>query len=133
MNYLFILLVFTFLGLFLSISSYITKQSRNKIICLVGDKCSSVVESKYAKTLGVSNELLGILYYGLLVFIFLVVLFAPFLDSYFANMVRWVFVTGGVIFVLYLLYLQRFVLKKWCSVCLLTTSPTLIIFAIMLL
>lgn len=87
-----------------------------KIFCLIGQDCEAVVLSPYGTTLGVENELLGVAYYvGSLV---LLALFT-WADSYFALGLLAFAALAASLFSIYLIVLQVFVLRKYCSWCLL--------------
>lgn len=97
------------------------------MVCLFGKDCGVVVASKYGKTFGVKNELWGVVYYlSLIVLSFIVpatfgsriVAFAAFAAAAFSS---------------YLLYLQLFVLRKYCSWCLMAIAINFAILALALL
>jgi len=93
-------------------------RSASPIVCVVGSGCQAVVMSLYGSTLGIKNELFGIFYYGMLVAIGLCVLFLPkLLTKGLLWLVRIASVTA-MLFSLYLLYIQVFILKTLCFRCL---------------
>lgn len=92
------------------------KQYGREMFCLIGGDCGEVVGSKYGKTLGIENEILGLLYYfGILVLLVMSLWFPSF------SIVRLIMVIASVMaaaFSTYLLILQQFILHKYCSWCL---------------
>lgn len=84
-------------------------------VCVIGNECSIVWESPHSRTLGVSNEVLGIIYYSTL----LVVEWAIFSgDSSFQMMTgEYLILGGGAIMSLYFLYVQWRLIKAWCFWC----------------
>ena len=93
-------------------------KSGKKIFCLLGENCEAVVESKYGVTLGVKNELWGLGFYFLVLLLSLTQLNSFILPLSFL----------AAIFSVYLTYLQTFVLKKFCSWCLLAIAVNFAIF-----
>lgn len=126
-------LALSLVGLFFALYIRYKKNNKQNPVCYVGKGCGSVTNSQYATTFGVPNEILGILYYSLIIFINSILLLTPSLHNQYMNLTLWVLIGGGVLFVLYLLFLQKFMLGKWCQLCLLTTSPSFIIFGLMFL
>ncbi|TSC86260.1 MAG: hypothetical protein G01um10147_972 [Microgenomates group bacterium Gr01-1014_7] len=90
-----------------------------KMFCLIGGDCGAVVGSKYGKTFGIKNEIIGMIYYALLgIYILTGIVLPP------------IKIIAGVaaLFSLYLLYIQVVVLKKFCSWCLIAIAINLLIF-----
>ena len=120
------------LGLFLIslIISLILSIVPTETACNLDKKgCSIVQESKYTSTFGIKND-----YYGVIVFLFLAIL--TFLQIKNRDGLRRSIINIGVIFsslaALYLIYLQQFVIKAWCTYCLIVDISMLIALAITL-
>lgn len=102
-------------------------KTGQKMFCLLGGDCFSVVASKYGKTLGVKNEITGMAYYFLLaVFLILNFFFPQVLTNYLilpkaASLI-------AAIFSVYLLIAQTAILRKLCSWCLIAIAINLLIF-----
>lgn len=96
-----------------------------KMFCLIGGDCGAVVGSKYGRTLGIKNEKIGMAYYILLGVYF-------FINIYIPNPINIIFMKIvtiiATIFSLYLLYVQTFLLKKFCSWCLIAIFINILIF-----
>lgn len=111
---------------------YYTKSHQKQLVCPVGSDCNVVINSRYAKFLGVSLEYWGIFYYAVIVAAYIVLMLAPYLISE-------IFLTGLIIltaaaffFSLYLLFVQAFLLRQWCIWCLLSAMLSIMIFIVSL-
>ena len=82
--------------------------------------CDIVNRSTYSTLLGVPDALIGILGYGVL--LFLATLYRAKAETPFRLLVA---STAGLGFALYLTYIEKFVLATWCILCL--SSLTLIV------
>lgn len=129
----FIVIVLAVVGLVISLYIRHKKSKNEKLVCVIGDDCDKVIRSEYAKTFGVDNIILGILYYIFLIGVFLIDGFYGFLGiSFYWNIL--LFVTGlAGLTSLYLVYIQIFVLKEWCEYCLVTALVNILVFLILLL
>ena len=106
----------------LGISSYLlkTKLRHERLVCFLGDEdCDAVVKSKYGYLFKIPNELLGVLYYFCM--IAGILLAVPFALLQFAAVLA---LTSSLI----LVFVQAFVLKKWCEWCLATAVINLLLF-----
>lgn len=97
-----------------------------KMYCLMGEDCSLVVGSKYGRHFGIKNELTGIAYYLSIVAYGVLSYFIQ-IPNILTNFIL-VISTISVIFSFYLLFLQAFVLKKFCSWCLIAILINIVIF-----
>jgi len=119
-----------------SISFYISskKGHEEKIKCIVGEKCDVVLKSKYNKTFGFRNEILGMLYY-----VFIIALVLIFLSGtkyvFDVNLELALVILGSFAFLfsVYLTYIQFFVLKATCDYCLTSAAINLLILIIELI
>ena len=93
------------------------------MFCLLGGDCEAIVESNYGRSFGVKNEIWGLAYYLLLIL-------APYLN--FTLPITFIAVISATLFSLYLFCLQAFVLKKFCSWCLIAIAVNLSIFLYLL-
>ncbi len=90
------------------------------MICPVGGHCADVVNSRYSKTFGMSNELLGMAYYtALLAGPVLVGLYPSVLGTWLPFAVH-AAMAGAFLMSLYLTFIQLFVLRQICTWCLTT-------------
>ena len=127
--YLITFAILAFLGIF--DASYLTYKhyfNKKQIVCPIGEEhsCSDVTEGKYGKIFFVKNEVLGLLYYlGLFVLSF---------GAMFTNYTSLILVllivmaACGFLFSLYLLYLQKYVIKEYCFWCLISAGISILLF-----
>lgn len=97
------------------------------MLCPLDGKCEEVVGTVYGTTLGVKNELWGLLYYfSLLGMIGIYLLYAPLAPT--ARLLILVSSGFSVLFSSYLLFIQLFLLRKYCSWCILAAFINYLIF-----
>ncbi len=109
------------------------KKTGQKMFCLIGGDCSSVVGSKYGRTLGIKNEKIGMTYYALLIIYIFVLWFVPQLHA--NTLLPLVKIIAGcsAFFSFYLFYIQTMVLKKICSWCLIEIAVTVSLFGLLIM
>lgn len=125
MTYLYLGLLAATIGMYIAIHIYQSKRGKRKLMCPRGHDCTKVVTSRYSKTLGVPNETLGVGYYVVVAGFFASVLAFPILDT---DVLQFSVALGallGVLFSLYLLYVQAFKLRTWCIWCLISACMTI--------
>lgn len=118
-------------GLGISLYIYRSKKLNRPLLCPVGKGCNAVVASPYAVTLGIPNEVSGILYYALVI--------ASQVAAGFSSLALNQFVTDGLVvlaavaalFSVYLIFIQAFVLRKWCEWCIMTSLVNIAIFLLL--
>lgn len=101
------ILIISIFGLIISFYLFYEKMLGGQLICGISN-CNVVNNSVYSEIYGIPVSFLGVLYY--LVIIFLV----SFKNDF--KLLR-LFTTFGVIFSLYLSYLEQFVIHAWCQWC----------------
>ena len=116
-----ILLLLIILGLIVVVaSSY--QSATPSVICLTSENCAVVQSSSYAFIFGYSVAKLGVLAFAVFLSVYLVVL---------ANSLPvWTFLLSNVIGALYAIYflsIQAFVLKAFCSSCIVIDSLMIVI------
>jgi uncharacterized membrane protein len=112
--------LFAFLGFFAAIEIRFAKAQKTVLACPRTSRCDMVVHSVYGETLGISNDILGIFFYGT---ILLLLLLLPV-----GHMVLVVLTGIGLFFSLYLMLVQIFVLRAWCAWCVLSALATIGLF-----
>ena len=115
-----------------TVSWYIRHKTshQEKLVCVIGEDCDKVVNSKYGKTFGIDNTIGGMLYYSYVFFISLAQFVLP-VALFAQNWVLWVkLITSGAagLFSLYLIGVQVFVLKEYCEYCLVSGGVSFLIF-----
>lgn len=98
-----------------------------KMFCLIGGDCGAVVGSKYGRTLGIKNELWGLGYYTLLIIYSFLTIIWPHLVLSLAFWVKQLVLIASI-FSLYLLIVQTFILRQFCSWCLIAIAINLLTF-----
>jgi len=100
-------------------------KTGKKMYCLMGEDCSLVVGSKYGHHFGIKNELSGIAYYMAIITYSVVAYFIN-IPQLITNIAIGLSILS-VLFSFYLFFLQAFVLKKFCSWCLIAILINVII------
>lgn len=112
-------LLFTMAAIGLSISAFLMKERKKELapVCPIGGNCKQVLTSKYNKTFGIQNDLLGIVFYSSMIVMtgFIVIGIDP--------TVLWerliiASVSIGSLMSLRFVYIQWRVVKAWCFWCL---------------
>lgn len=119
----------------LGVSTYIwyAKSRGKELVCPSRGDCNAVVTSKYSKFFGLNLEYLGMLYFATVFLSYLFMLLAP---QAFEGMFRtalMLLTAAASLFSGYLLFVQAFLLKKWCIWCVLASMFSLTIFLIALI
>lgn len=103
-------------GIIISSLMYLKKRRHQKLSCPRDNPCDLVTHSQFSKTFGLANEILGVGYFSLvLILIFLPLLgFSAVWDLYLLFFV----IILGALFSIYLIGVQMFVIRTWCTWCL---------------
>lgn len=100
-------------------------RQQQPLVCPLNHDCSIVTESKWSHIFYVRNEVLGLLFYVGMVLAGIILSFnAAFLP------VLWIRLgTGfGVLFSLFLVYIQAKIIKDYCFYCLISALLTVLLF-----
>lgn len=117
-------------GFFLSLYIYVRKNRKKPLICPLRSDCNKVIGSKYSEILGIPVEILGMGYYGFVVFSHVGLLLAPGVVDSFVMSAGIVLSFGAFCFSIYLICVQAFILKEWCMWCVTSATICLLIFII---
>jgi len=119
----------------LSLSIYIGKKKRNgsQLVCPLGADCDAVIHSEYAKFFGIPLEVMGTLYYLVIVLGYLFFLIFPQIIDINLSFFLLTFSAIGFLFSIYLVFIQLFAIKQWCTWCLISAICSIFIFTISLL
>ncbi len=116
-------------GFTLAFNIYHKKITKKPLVCPLRGHCEAVIHSDYSKFLGIPLELIGMLYYLLIFVSYLSFVIFPDIQIPHLFVMGVTFSTGiAFIFSLYLTSIQAFVLKQWCTWCLLSASICTLIF-----
>ena len=131
-NAIYTLIIFLAFGGFL-IATYIRHHKKNvkeALVCPLKANCDTVIHSDYSKFLGIPLEILGMVYYGVLAISYgLIVIFPGFGTPLVASGLMFASVCAFA-FSIYLTLLQAFVLKNWCTWCIISACICASIFAL---
>ncbi len=116
------------LGLLASVTIYVEKRKKKKLICPLRANCEKVVHSTHATTFGIPNELLGVLYYVAIAAFYTAKIAYP--TAVLSPWIPYAIVLMtlvGVLFSLHLVVLQAIVIRAWCSWCMLSAFASFIL------
>ena len=111
------LVLLSLVGLILSTYIYRKKSRKEKLVCIIGKDCDKVINSKYGKTFGFNNHVLGLIYFVLLLVSSTVFIIYPSLLTDHVINLRLIFIGLSALFSVYLTIIQIFVLKELCEYC----------------
>lgn len=123
-----LLIVCALCGFFLALFIHIKKKLSAPLICPIGHSCDPVVHSDYSRFFGISVELLGMLYYFLIFLFYSLFLLFPELET---GTIAFTFVgisSLAFLFSVYLTAVQAFILREWCTWCLISAALCAVIF-----
>ncbi len=121
------LIILALLGLAITIYLFMNRIKRKSVVC-TDDSCHIVLDSKYNKMFGINNDILGVLYYVVIIVeYFLLTALMTNLLFYFKAIS-----TIALLSSVYLFYIQARVLKKYCVYCIITAIINLGIFLIII-
>ncbi|MEX2436533.1 MAG: vitamin K epoxide reductase family protein [Candidatus Paceibacterota bacterium] len=107
---------------------YYKKSSNSHLICPSGSDCDVVIGSKYSKFLKVPLEYWGISYYVSIIVSYGLFLMIPELRSGILMPLIIILTSAALLFSLYLIFVQGFILRNWCIWCLLSAMMSISIF-----
>lgn len=115
-------------GLTITINIYKKKHAKKPLVCPFNADCDSVIESDFSSFMGIGLEIYGALYYGFIAVMYSILIFFP----HFQNDTLMAFMSAisisAFLFSVYLTFLQAFVIKTWCSWCLMSAGISTSIF-----
>ncbi|MAG24368.1 hypothetical protein CMI47_02215 [Candidatus Pacearchaeota archaeon] len=121
-----LILILILLNVFLA-AFIIYTESTETYVCAKGFSCESVLNSKYSETFGIKTSYLGLTYFLVLLLTYTLTYHKKIPQKYFT-----ILAAIGALYAIYFLYIQAFVLKAFCSNCLVVDIAAIIIFALSL-
>jgi uncharacterized membrane protein len=112
-----LILIFSLIGFSFSLYLYLNRPDSS--FCTFSG-CNVVLNSKFSKTLGIDNSILGIFY-------FLIVGILTYLNK---EKFLKILSAIGAIFAFYLIFIMFFILKEICYYCLIVDLSAIIIFVL---
>lgn len=130
------LLIFKLIIIFLSfagfaIAGYIhhTRKRGEELVCPIGSDCNAVVNSEYGYFAGIPTTLWGMVYYaGIAIFYAALIIIGKTIPAELAFIAFGISIVA-VLFSGYLVAIQAFVLKNWCTWCLVSAGISVLILA----
>ena len=118
------LIVLAILGIF--DSGYLIKKRVKKqpLSCPINGECEKVVESKWNAIFFIKNDILGLLYYFLILFL---VLYLFFISEKLLFLIK-ILSGASLLFSLFLVFIQAKIIKRYCFYCLISAFINLLIF-----
>jgi uncharacterized membrane protein len=104
-------------GFFISATIANKKRKKQKLICPVGYRCDTVIQSSYAKFLGIPLEFLGMTYYGGIALGYIALQLIQELLPTQLPAILLGFSIAAFFFSCYLLFVQAVQLREWCTWC----------------
>jgi uncharacterized membrane protein len=114
-------------GFLIAFFIYRKKKAKKKLICPRYSNCDTVIHSDYSKILGIPVETLGMIYYLFIGSAYSLVFVFHFWSPVVAAILLGVSMCS-VLFSIYLVSIQAFVVKQWCVWCLCSAFISLLIF-----
>ncbi|MEK7647098.1 MAG: vitamin K epoxide reductase family protein [Patescibacteria group bacterium] len=111
----------------LSDAAYLTWEhySGNGVRCVIFEGCNTVLNSPYAVMFGLPTSLWGMIYYAGFLFLMLVYIIEK---QKYALWGAFALASAGVLFSLYFVYLQIFVINSICFYCMVSATTTALLF-----
>lgn len=118
-----------------SLARYIHKKKTEKrpLMCPMKTRCEDVVTSDYSKMFGIPLEIFGMWYYGTLAVVYGFFSIFPATHLPLVSFVLVLISLVAFVVSLYLIFVQAFALRAWCTWCLMSAFLSTTIFAISLM
>ncbi len=107
--------IFLFIFAIGLISSIIITSNNSTGICQIGDGCDTVNNSSYGSTLGIKNSVYGIFIFSFMILLTLFHMKRP--NRHTRRIIHTAVIIGSII-ALYFLYIQFFIIRVFCTYCL---------------
>lgn len=127
----FVFVLLGFIGFFISFYIFRKKNTKKKLICPVRTNCELVTNSDYSVVGPFRVEVLGVLYYSIMtalyLFVYFYIVWTPLVNVVF------VVLSGvSVLFSLYLMFVQSFLIRQWCIWCMSSALVSIFMFLLVL-
>ncbi len=126
------LMFIAFSGFLVAFFIFQEKKMKRPLVCPLKANCELVIHSDYSHFFGIPVEILGMIYYSSVALLHAGLILYPFsfpeqVVSFMAAVTVFSF-----LFSLYLVFIQVFVIKQWCSWCMSSAVFSIIIFIVTL-
>jgi uncharacterized membrane protein len=115
-------------GLTITINIYKKKHTKKPLVCPFNADCDSVITSDFSSFMGIGLEIYGMFYYGFMTIFYTTMIFFPSLQNDYLMFFMSGLTIAAFLFSAYLTFLQAFVLRIWCSWCLMSAGISTAIF-----
>lgn len=115
-------------GFSLATFIHLKKKQPKPLVCPIGHTCDPVVRGDYSRFMCIPVELLGILYYLIILVSYLAFTMNPLLQSRELTLALLCISGLAFLFSAYLTFVQAFILKEWCTWCLISATLCMVIF-----
>ncbi|MEK6853391.1 MAG: vitamin K epoxide reductase family protein [Nanoarchaeota archaeon] len=102
------------------------KNNAKPLVCPLDHDCSTVTESKWSHIFFFRNEVLGLLFYASMLAAGIIVFLAP--EFILLKILIKLAAGGGLLFSLFLIWVQIYKIKDYCFYCMLSALITLLLF-----
>ncbi|TSC56426.1 MAG: vitamin K epoxide reductase [Parcubacteria group bacterium Greene0416_79] len=123
-----LLIACAFGGLALAAFIHFRKRLHTPIVCPVGHSCDPVVRSDYSRFMDIPVEILGVIYYTVTAIAYAALLAMPELQTGMLGAALLGLSAAALLFSLYLTAVQGFILREWCTWCLISAALCAVIF-----
>ena len=120
-------IVFTIIGLLVSIYMTIFKLTNNENMCIGSHGCSIVNASRYSELYGIPVAVIGVAGYAAILAVLLLERKVAFLEAN-GSLVFFGLSLLGFLFTLYLIFLEVALIKAYCPFCITSQTTMTIIF-----
>ncbi len=119
------------IGLTTTFSIYRKKHKKKVLVCPFGADCDSVIKSEFSSFMGIGLEIYGAMYYGFMAIVYASLILFPKLQTDYLILFLTAISIAALLFSAYLTFVQAFLIKTWCSWCLMSAgvSTSIFIFA----
>jgi|SRR3990167_5201451 len=121
-----ILLIAVVVGIVVSGYLYLKTLDPSSVTCSIGGGCETVLSSQYAKIFGLPVAGLGVLWY----LVSLLLVWLVYFKRIWATLPFQIWVSIGLVFSLYLLYLEKYKIGAYCTWCLVSLGLVILIFTL---
>lgn len=117
------------IGFVIAYNIYKKKTAKKPLFCPMKFHCDPVVHSEYSSLFHIPLEYWGMIYYGIVFLSYMSFVFLPDITIHKFFVLTTIIATGfAYLFSMYLTGIQAFILKQWCSWCLMSAILCTIIF-----
>ena len=118
------LIILALLGIFISGFLIKNRLKRKSVICPIDGGCDEVLKSKWNAVFFIKNDILGLFYYILILFLALYLFFVSEKLLFLTKIIS----GASLLFSLFLVFIQAKIIKEYCFYCLISALINLLIF-----